>query len=199
VIQAWRSVIYNYREGGIGQIGRKLLRRVSQWLRSDAAWLVYRMDGDPRPTPALALSCSHLSFEELRDLGYFKALSFPEGIQSRLAFGAVCNGFFLNGELANIAWTSEGYLEIEAGVVVRERDCVGIFDCFTMPSHRGKGIYTDTLIRLTGEIHSKGATALIAVDPDNIPSIRGIEKAGFRPLYRLERVCRFGRSVLRRS
>jgi len=199
VIQAWRSVILNYREGGIGQIGRKLLLRFTHWLRSDAAWLVYRMDGDPRAAPVLTLTCSHLGFDELRDLGYFKILSIPEEIQSRLASGAVCHGFFLNRELANIAWTSEGYLEIETGVVVREGGCVGIFDCFTTPAHRGKGIYTDTLIRLTSEIHAKGATALIAVDPANIASIRGIEKAGFQLLYRLDRACRFGRSVLRKS
>ena len=199
VIQAWRSVIFNYREGGIGQIGRKLLWRFTHWLRSDSAWLVYRMDGDPRAAAALTLTCSHLGFEELRDLGYYKAVSFPEGIQSRLASGAVCNGFFVNRELANVAWTSEGFLEIETGVVVREGNCVGIFDCFTMPAHRGKGIYTDTLIRLTSEIHGRGATAFIAVDPENIRSIRGIEKAGFQPLYRLERVCRFGRTVLRKK
>jgi GNAT superfamily N-acetyltransferase len=139
-------------------------------------------------------------FEELRELGYFKAMAFPEVIRARLDSGALCHGFFLDGELVNIAWSSRGFLEMEPGVSICEGGCVGIFDCYTLPAHRSKGIYTDTLLLLIRAIGDEGgSTALIAVDPGNIPSIKGIERAGFKPLCRLTRVRRFGRQVLRRS
>jgi hypothetical protein len=45
-------------------------------------------------------------------------------------------------------------------------------------------------------IRDSGAdVALIGVDPGNLPSIKGIERAGFEPLYRLTRLRRFGRDV----
>lgn len=197
----WRHIEHNYREGGLGQIFYKVWVRFRQWLWSETVSLVYRVNAAGyHRAPVLTLSCSHLGFDSLQDLYYFKAIAFPEQIQSRLNSGAVCNGFFLDRELANIAWTSDGYLEVEPGVRIREESCVGIFDCYTLPAHRSKGIYADTLVRLIGEVRDKGVTAaLIAVDPDNYPSIKGIERVGFQPFYRLTRVRRFGRQRLRRS
>lgn len=58
-----------------------------------------------------------------------------------------------------------------------------------------RGIYTDSLIRMLRQINDHGAShALISVDPANIPSIKAIERVGFRPLYRLTVSQRFGRT-----
>lgn len=198
----WRSLAYNYREGGIRQILRKIPWRFRQWLWSETVWLVYRTElRDYQREPKLPLVRSELGLDALRENGYFKAIAFPEAIRVRLDAGERCNGFFRGAELVNVAWTTRGYLVLEAGgLSIRENNCVGIYDCYTLPAHRGKGIYTDTLVRLLRWAQNEGATtALIMVEPCNHTSIKGIERAGFVPQYRLIRRCRFGQQSLRRS
>jgi len=60
-----------------------------------------------------------------------------------------------------------------------------IGDCLTDDRYRGKGIYPE-VIRYLGSKFSKERRVYILVAPDNIPSIRGIEKAGFTFLTRLQ-------------
>lgn len=197
----WRHVEYNYREGGILQVLYKCVWRLQEWLWSESAWLIYRLDVSTyQRGTRLPLERSSLGFSTLVQLQYFKALAFPEAIAGRLTSGAVCHGFFLGGELVNIAWTMHGYLELESGLIRPEQKSVGIFDCFTLPAHRAKGIYTDSLIALVQLIRSQGAgVALIAVDPVNHASIKGIERAGFQAFSLLRRVRRFGRESIEES
>jgi len=194
-----RHIEYNYREGGVGQILDKVLYRIRRPLWSGDEWLVYRLSLADLPQGAtLPLETSLLGFEDLRAHSYFKVLAFPEGIRKRLQSGASCHGFFLNGELVNFAWSSTGYLEIESGVRVVEDGCAGIFDCYTLPAYRSKGIYTNSLLIAARLLRDGGATfALIGVDPVNLASIKGIERAGFRPYCRVIRRLRFGRQSLR--
>jgi RimJ/RimL family protein N-acetyltransferase len=197
----WRRLVYSYSEGGVRQIGYKIVWRIRQWIWSDIVWLLYHQDLQGfRQAPRLPLSESALDFEALLKLDYFKAHAFPEVIRERLDSGQHCHGCFLEGQFANLGWTSCGYLEIERGVRIYEKDSIAIFDCYTLPAFRSKGIYTDSLIRMLNHGRDKGALhALIAVDPDNIVSIRAIEKVGFKPLHRLTLSRRFGRRLSRES
>lgn len=197
----WRHVEHNYREGGVRQVLFKIWMRLSEWAWSDSAWLVYQIDlveyerAGPR-----RLQRSALDFESLLRHDYPKARAFPEVIRSRFKSGASCSGFFSEGKLATIAWMTRGHLEIEEGTSVREDNCLGIFDCLTFPEHRSKGHYTESLIQLAEEARTtEAAVVLIAVDPGNLPSVKGIERAGFKPLYRLARSRRIGRTVWHRS
>jgi GNAT superfamily N-acetyltransferase len=186
----YRSLAYNFRQGGGRQLLRKGLWRARQWIESEASWLLYRS----RPVvDAPEINGRPLDFDELKRLGYFKALAFPEMIRSRLA-KCTCYGFFVNTELATVAWTWEGYLELEPGLGIPV-DGIAIFDCWTIPKFRGRGIYTASLMRLAALAGERGAT--IAVDPGNIPSIRGIERAGFEPYLALRRRRRLGVTSLR--
>lgn len=54
-----------------------------------------------------------------------------------------------------------------------------IGDCLTDDRYRGRGIYPQ-VIRYLAEIYSKENQVYILVSPDNLSSIKGIEKAGFR-------------------
>lgn len=198
----WRSLAYNYREGGIRQILRKIPWRIGQWLWSETVWVLYRAElRDYQREPKLPLVRSELGFDALRENGYFKALAFPEAIRGRLEAGARCHGFFLGAELAAVSWTTRGYLVLDdGGLSLREENCVGIYDGYTLPAHRRKGIHTDKLVRMLRWAQNEGATAaLVMVEPCNHPSIKGIERAGFAPQYRLIRRCRLGRQSLRRS
>ena len=195
----WRHVTYNYREGGGGQVLSKIARRLRHWMWSDDVWRVYRQDtgGVPLET-RLPLTESLLDFDALREYRYFKAYDFPEAIEERLDSGARCHGCLLDGELVNVGWTTVGYLELVPGIRICDRDSIAIYDCYTPPAFREKGYYTDSLIRMLRQIRDAGAArALIAVDPGNIPSIKAIERVGFRPLYQLTVSRHFGRQFRR--
>jgi GNAT superfamily N-acetyltransferase len=197
----WRHVSYNLQEGGLRQVLAKVVFRIRQWLWAETDMLVYGAKAAAyQPEPGSRLQHRCLDFSALRKLRYFKALLFPEAIGDRLESGAVCHGFFLDSEIATIAWTTCGYLEIEPGVRAVDERSVGIYDCYTTPAHRSKGFYTESLIFLVHAFREHGVdSALIAVDPGNLASIKGIERAGFEPRYRLQCLRRFGRRTQVRS
>jgi GNAT superfamily N-acetyltransferase len=197
----WRHVEFNYREGGLRQILFKLRWRFWQWIRSEQTYLVYRVEVSRYELlPRLRLRRVQLSFNELIELQYYKAVSFPEVIRARLSLGAICHGFFIGQVLVNIAWTTSEYLELEPGWALPIPHCFGIFDCYTLPEHRSKGIYKDTLVSLLQYARGDGATAgVIAVDICNKTSIRGIERTGFQPFKCVQYVRRIGRVTINES
>ena len=52
--------------------------------------------------------------------------------------------------------------------------------CVTAPECRGQGLYGKALACITGHPDYRDGVFYMAVNPNNAPSIRGIEKAGFR-------------------
>jgi GNAT superfamily N-acetyltransferase len=195
-------VEYNYREGGARRVLFKaFVQRPAQWLRSRSDWLVYRLPlARYERVCSLPLEHAFLGFDDLIRLRYFRVLAFPEAVRQRLAVGELCHGFFLNGEIVNYGWTKMASLPLERGVSVAEPGCGGIYDCFTLPAHQGKGIYPATLAFMASFLRQRGAAlALIAVDPDNRPSIKGIERAGFEFHERVAIVWSLGRTSLLRS
>ena len=190
----WRHVAFNYHEGGIAQVVYKVFWRVAQAMWSEQIWLIYRVELDRYSLQArLPLTSSEMDFQALRRHGYFKVGIFPEGIQSRLDLGSRCTGLFLNGDFVNLAWITSGYLELIPGERVYEDGCKAIFDCYTLPEFRSRGIYTDSLVRLLVQMRSEGAkSCLIAVEEGNLASIKAIERAGFVPLHMRIRQRRFG-------
>ena len=197
----WRSLAYNFRAGGTKQLLSKTVWKARRWSHSDTSWLVYRAGANTwlNPPPA-ELIRRPLDFAALREYQYFKALLLPELIHGRLQSGAVCHGFFQDSQLVNIAWTTMGYLELEAGAVITETGVAGIFDCYTIPAFRSRGFYTKSLVNLAHIFREEETTAvLIAVEPDNPASIKGIERAGFEPLYQFNRMRRWGNDTFTRQ
>jgi RimJ/RimL family protein N-acetyltransferase len=73
-----------------------------------------------------------------------------------------------------------------------------IGNCFTDEGYRGQGLYPAVLKRIRADFPNR--TFVVFVDPANTPSIRGLEKAGFRKLYefemyRLLAVCLYKRKL----
>lgn len=52
--------------------------------------------------------------------------------------------------------------------------------CYTYPEYRGKGIYPAVLQEICSHVGSQSTTFYMIVNEDNLSSIKGIEKAGFR-------------------
>jgi hypothetical protein len=74
-----------------------------------------------------------------------------------------------------------------------------IGDCFTDDAYRGEGLYPAVLKRIRADFPDR--SFVVFVDPANTPSVRGLEKAGFRRsyefvMYRFLGVCLHKRRIL---
>jgi RimJ/RimL family protein N-acetyltransferase len=99
----------------------------------------------------------------------------------------------LDGILATIGWSSNDYMELDRGVKFPCPSEVGLFDFITLPEFRSRGLYTNALRYLLKNIHERGPTCIyIAVDPNNLSSVKGIQRAGFGPFLRFKRRRVFG-------
>lgn len=87
------------------------------------------------------------------------------------------------------AWTSEirGYISPPVGDAY-------IYESFTRPETRGRGIYPFALFSICDELHRQRVDrAWIGVEADNAPSLRAIGKAGFEEAFQLSFRRRMGR------
>jgi len=71
-----------------------------------------------------------------------------------------------------------------------------IGDTWTSPDHRGQGLATFAVQEIVNYCRKPGRRFWYLVDSENLPSIRVIEKAGFRKVGEGLRVPRFGISFL---
>jgi hypothetical protein len=194
-----RKLSYHLRAGGLRGLGRKLLAYVRQEIWSDSQWLVYeRSLTEDLPSVCGPLIRRELAFADLEKLGYDKALAFPEGIKRRFEDRNTCHGFYAGDDLATTGWSSPEYLELDQDVRLPCPGSAGLFDFNTFEQFRSRGYYTKALVQLLVVMREIGfRSACIAVDPGNAPSIKGIERAGFRLKLRVVRRRRLGmRAVL---
>jgi Acetyltransferase (GNAT) family len=193
-----RSLEYHYREGGIGRLMRKALEYLQRVVWSETDWLVYvRTLTDEVAEVRQVVARRQIALPELAGCGYAKALAFPEEMERRFRDRNVCFGFYAGDRLATIGWSSPDYLELDRDLRYPCRGAVGLYDFETFREFRSRGYYTNALIQLAGVMRDTGCKTLyIAVDPANVPSIRGIERAGFRRTLRITRRSRFGARMI---
>jgi GNAT superfamily N-acetyltransferase len=69
----------------------------------------------------------------------------------------------------------------QSRIIGEPKDAPLIACCFTAPSARGRGLYRRALIAELRHLRGRGyRRAVIETSPDNLPSRKGIEAAGFR-------------------
>jgi hypothetical protein len=184
-----RSLAHNYKEGGIPLLFSKVVGKLLGGIWSSDEWLVYEQRPITPPDHS-SFKTEHrlLRFEDLVALQYAKALAFPENIRRRYARGDSCHGFFVSGQLATLGWSGANYMELNIDETLDCPTAWGLFDFITIPAFQSRGYYTDALRQLAWLAHESGFSSLwIAVHPANIPSIKGIERAGFRAAIRLRK------------
>ena len=100
----------------------------------------------------------------------------------RFRDGQVCAVARHDKEVAAYCWlayTPIPVAEIDR-VVVPAADEVYLYDAFTVPAWRGRGLFTLMLRHLLAYARSQGRRrALIFAEARNLPSCRAIERAGF--------------------
>ena len=168
---------------GAGTVLRRALRRL--WLREDYFVYVRLIDNAaarPGPSPIR--------------VGLAGATEHAELIQTKEEFGAAqywdlvdpdaqCYLARDGDRIVGVHWVSTR--EANDIVTLRAGECV-IGPCVTVPRDRGRGIYPLMLSHICADWRQRGGhRAYMVVNVNNVASIRGIEKAGFR---------RCGRSTL---
>ena len=96
-----------------------------------------------------------------------------------------------NGALGHISWL---YYEGDPNQTLRlgARECEVRF-CLTLPEYRGRGLYPGALRAIQRYLKQRGfGKCFICVRDDNVSSIRGIEKSGFRLAGRTHLLKIFG-------
>jgi hypothetical protein len=117
--------------------------------------------------PALASSTAALSLIE---------------ISKRLESGRQCYAAWVDGQVAAYGWVS--FVEEEIGELNLRIQLVPgeayIWDCATLPAFREKLLYSALLIYILGQLRAQNlCRAWIGADQDNIPSQKGMARAGF--------------------
>lgn len=121
----------------------------------------------PDLVPALASSTTSLTLTE---------------IAGRLESGRQCYVALVDGQIAAYGWVS--FVEEDIGELnLRIKLLPGesyIWDCATLPAFREKLLYSALLIHILRELHAQNiCRAWIGADLENLPSQKGIARAGF--------------------
>jgi hypothetical protein len=98
-------------------------------------------------------------------------------IDSQISNNNECYAVFDDDKLIHATWVFKRKL-LTSQLGIHNVYTAG--DSYTIESYRGQGIYTNILKLISSE---KEKDIIIFVDPNNLSSIRGIEKAGFSKLY----------------
>ena len=186
----FRSIAYAWRTGGPRQLVSRAIARAGRAISRRYEAIVYQLDDLDVAVPALGdgVELRQLEWADLMDGRYFKAVHFPNLIQTRLAEGEWCVGVFFDGALGHVSWMTPEYLQIDRGIpLVSVAGGVGIYDMFTLPEFRGRGAQTNALLglcRLADELGFQRAVALVR--EGNGPSRHVFRKCGFQEIGELE-------------
>lgn len=103
----------------------------------------------------------------------------------------------MNGAIGHISWI---YYKDDPNRIIKLNDDEGeIKYSLTLPQFRGKGIYPATLMKIQRYLKENGYKRIfICVKEDNLPSIKGIEKAEFKLITKINLIKIMGMQLSKR-
>ena len=109
--------------------------------------------------------------------------------RARLTDTTSCYLVETGGRIAHASWvTTSGAWTAELGCLVTPpAGSAYVYESFTDPALRGRGIYPFALSCICAQLSSQEIDEVwIGVDATNAPSLRAITKAGFEPAFALD-------------
>ena len=104
-------------------------------------------------------------------------------ITKRLESGRQCYVAWVDGQVAAYGWVSfeqEDIGELNLRIKLLSGEAY-VWDCVTLPPFRGNYLYSALLIYILGELRTQNMCRVwIGADLENIPSQRGMRRAGFQ-------------------
>ena len=160
------------------------------------------MDLSELPPPEAATSpaiFSRASREEVAEIAAASG-SRPYEVRRRLASGRRCYLGRVAGTPAAAGWVSFDRESIgEQGLRLQlERGEAYVLNCVTAPAYRRRGLYSELLRHIAAALRVEGLRRLwIGADLDNLPSLKGMARAGFQPVLDLYTYLADGRREFR--
>ncbi|HEX2681994.1 MAG TPA: GNAT family N-acetyltransferase [Candidatus Dormibacteraeota bacterium] len=114
--------------------------------------------------------------------GALTALLDRDIVEGRFARGCRCFVVWMGGEIGGYGWlaTNPEWVN-EIGGEVRPGPLEGyIWNCFTVPKHRRKGVFRSLLIGISNIAHDEGLRRLW-IGSVAIPAEKAVGPSGFRP------------------
>ncbi len=150
--------------------------------RAGTIWL--RDLDEPLPVlrPLLDAAFCRVPPQDIARLAQAMGQNNEQDLLSRFERGCQCYAAWVNGKLGAYGWVSfhteyVGELNLQVQLLSDE---AYVWDCFTLPTFRQQGLYSSLLSYILRQLRDVGMhRAWIGADADNIPSQRGIARAGF--------------------
>jgi len=146
---------------------------------------------DPERTCRPVTSLDDLAPADVEALREYAGSAYLSAMRERFEQGWIFYVGRIRGELAGGGWVLTA--RHKARVVPLLDGDASILDCFTLPSMRGRNVYSHLLASIACAFRDRGGLRVfIGVNPWNAGSIKGLEKAAFSPALKY-RARRFGR------
>lgn len=120
----------------------------------------------------------------------------PGTFRARLSDATSCYLVLTGDRIAHASWvtTKAAWTAELRALVTPPPGAAYVYESFTAPELRGRGIYPFALRCICAELSARGVKeAWIGVDATNVPSVRAITKAGFEPALSVAYRKRWGR------
>jgi ribosomal protein S18 acetylase RimI-like enzyme len=150
--------------------------------RAGTIWVLNLDEATPIVTPRLPTEFRRITPDLVPALSAIRGYDASAEFLQRFETGRHCYGAWVEGQPAAFGWVSYddeqiGELNLRIKLLPGE---VYIWDCATAPHFRGNGLYSALLSYILGELRNQQTCrAWIGADHDNVPSQKGIERAGF--------------------
>ncbi|MDQ3785278.1 MAG: GNAT family N-acetyltransferase [Actinomycetota bacterium] len=187
------------RSRGPGEVVRLVGDRLKEAVESGDTLVVFRLTAEVEPSVGQNLLFRSATSDDgdlyARDIGTDSRRSF----KARLSPTTSCFVVESKGRLLHASWmtTSGAWTRELKGYLRPPRGDAYIYESFTRPEARGKGLYPFALGRIASHAAARGLDSLwVAIEAGNPGSLRAVSKAGFRPIFGLEYRRRWGRVTL---
>ncbi|MFY9741116.1 MAG: GNAT family N-acetyltransferase [Candidatus Sulfotelmatobacter sp.] len=204
----WRAARGRVDEVGFAEIARRALRKAARSFASRDEVLLFEA-ADAQVSDDVRLQLSPLTREHLVEASILNAgdaetLGYLMRCARRLSESRLSGFVLQTGESKplHFLWVSDynGFhlTEIDYVLELSSPGAAMIFDCWTPAANRAQGYYAIAIRRVAARLREQGREAWIFGGASNVPSLRGILKAGFHYRFSLLRRSQLGRSSITR-
>ena len=150
--------------------------------RAGTIWMLNLDEATPVVTPRVHAEFRRITLDLVPALSAIRGYDASDEFLQRFETGRRCYGAWVEGQPAAFGWVSYedeeiGELNLRIKLLPGE---VYVWDCATAPRFRRNGLYSALLSYILDELRTQQiCRAWIGADFDNVPSQKGIARAGF--------------------
>lgn len=191
-----RKLSQRVKSRGPAEVGTLFVQRARELVASDETLVFFtrptRGDAPERTDAILRSATAADAARYARDVGTDSPLTFRQ----RLGDGTRCYVVESEGRIVHATWTTTSRAwvrEIQRYFVPPAGD-VYIYESYTRPEARGRGIYPFAIGALASELAGQGSIRMwVGVEDDNPASLRAVGKGGFEEAFSIRYTRRLGR------